>query len=263
MIIFLYSYKEWPFKPHKKHKWKLHSYRGHSLPTIANKDNKFQHLQSYSEYYEDLILYIILSDIEKGFYIDIGAYDPNKVSVTKMFYLKGWHGINIEPLSDQIKKFYLERPNDINLQLVVGKEEGNVTFYIDDQCSTVLTNYSKGAKNKTIIKMDTMSNICKRYVPKGTEVDFCKIDIEGGERDALLGYDFINYRTKVFCIESTIPKTRIPNHQLWENILIENNYSYVYTRGVNRYYVNNNMPNLLEKAKNITRELKIKFNKYI
>ena len=149
MIIFLYSYKEWPFKPHKKHKWKLHSYKGHSLPTIANKDNKFQHFQSYSEYYEDLILYIILSDIEKGFYIDIGAYDPNKVSVTKMFYLKGWHGINIEPLSDQIKKFYLERPNDINLQLVVGKEEGNVTFYIDDQCSTVLTNYSKGAKNKT------------------------------------------------------------------------------------------------------------------
>ena len=52
--------------------------------------------------------------------------------------------------------------------------------------------------------MDTMSNICKKYVPKGRNVDFCKIDVEGGEKNVLLGYDFINYRPKVFCIESTV-----------------------------------------------------------
>ena len=52
---------------------------------------------SYSEYYEDIILYLLLFDIKKGFYIDVGAFDPIKVSVTKLFYLKGWNGINIEP----------------------------------------------------------------------------------------------------------------------------------------------------------------------
>ena len=50
-----------------------------------------------------------------------------------------------------------------------------------------------------------MSNICKKYVPEGKEVDFCKIDVEGNERDVLLGYDFDNYKPKVFCVESTIP----------------------------------------------------------
>ena len=52
----------------------------------ANKPRKkIEHFTSYSEYYEDLILNIILSDIENGFYIDVGAYDPIKVSVTKAF----------------------------------------------------------------------------------------------------------------------------------------------------------------------------------
>ena len=55
----------------------------------ANKlRKKINQFISYSEYYEDLILNIILTNIENGFYIDVGAYDPIKVSVTKAFYLK-------------------------------------------------------------------------------------------------------------------------------------------------------------------------------
>ena len=96
-----------------------------------------------------------------------------------------------------------------------------------------------------------MSNVCKKYVPKGKEVDFCKIDVEGNERDVLLGYDFTNYKPKVFCIESTIPKSFIPNHKLWEEILINNGFTFVYSRGVNRYYVNNKYPDILERSKNI------------
>ena len=35
-----------------------------------------------------------------------------------------------------------------------------------------------------------MSSVCEKYVPKGKIIQFCKIDVEGGERDVLLGYDF-------------------------------------------------------------------------
>ena len=54
------------------------------------------------------------------------------------------------------------------------------------------------------MKMNTMSNICKKYVPIGKKIDFCKIDVEGGERGVLLGYDFKRYKPKVFCVESTV-----------------------------------------------------------
>ena len=222
-----------------------------NLNILDRKLNKYHKFLTFSEYYEDVILYIILSDIKNGFYIDIGAYDPSKVSVTKAFYLMGWTGINIEPQPNQINLFYRDRPNDTNLQLGVGKKKGISKFYVHDQCSTIQKKYAEKNNNITKIKIDTMSNICRRYVPKGKKIDFCKIDVEGNEKDVLLGYDFIHYRPKVFCIESTIPKTMIPNHNLWEEIIIKNNYTFVYSRGVNRFYVDNNFPNLLSKAQNI------------
>ena len=96
-----------------------------------------------------------------------------------------------------------------------------------------------------------MSNICETYVPKGTQIDFCKIDVEGREKSVLLGANFVNYRPKVFCIESTVPLSFRPNYYLWENILIKNNYTFIYSRGVNRFYVDNLIPELLERKKNI------------
>ena len=246
----IYSYKKTHFS-----KWPNTLYKTY----IINKG--LTNFLSYSEYYEDLILYLLLFDIEKGFYIDVGAYDPIKVSVTKFFYSKGWRGINIEPLPGKIELFQKERPNDINLQLAVGEKKGNVTFYIKGQLSSVDEQYCKNCANKTIIEMDTLSNICETYVPKGTQIDFCKIDVEGSEKSVLLGANFINYRPKVFCIESVIPIELTPNYELWEDILIKNNYSFIYSEGVNRFYVDNQIPGLIKRDKYIRKYLK-NFRKY-
>ena len=229
----------------------------------ANKPKiRLSDFYSYSQYQEDLILYILLYDIENGFYIDVGAFDPIKVSVTKAFYLRGWTGINIEPQPDKKDLFDKDRPKDINLQLAISEKKGNIEFYINDQCSTYIKQYSRNAKTMINVSMDTMSNICKKYVPKGRNVDFCKIDVEGGEKNVLLGYDFINYRPKVFCIESTVPLSYIPTYELWENILIQNNYKFVYKRSVNRFYVDKNYPELIERSKNISEYLsKIRMHK--
>ena len=101
-------------------------------------------------------------------------------------------------------------------------------------------------KSKSI-NIDTMSSICRKYVPKNEIIQFCKIDVEGGERDVLLGYDFENYRPKVFCIESTLPGTPIPCHNLWEDILLRNDYSFAYQYRINRYYIDNRIKGLRER----------------
>ena len=146
--------------------------------------------------------------------------------------------------------------------MAIGEKKGNIEFYINDQCSTYVEQYSKKATKIINITMDTMSNICRKYVPQGRAVDFCKIDVEGGEKNVLLGYDFINYRPKVFCIESTVPLSYIPTYELWENILIQNNYMFVYKRSVNRFYVDKNFPELIERSKNISEYLsKIRMHK--
>ena len=45
-----------------------------------------------------------------------------------------------------------------------------------------------------------MKYILNKYAPKNETIQFCKIDIEGGEKNALLGYDFENYRPKYFTL---------------------------------------------------------------
>ena len=188
----------------------------------------------------------VFYDVENGFYIDIGANDPNVISVTKNLYIRGWNGINIEPLPDKYQALVKFRNKDINLQLGVGKIKENATFYMSGYGSTLQKKKKKNVKS-IAINVDTMFNICRNYVPKNKIIQFCKIDVEGGEKDVLLGYDFENYRPKVFCIESTLPGTGIPCHKLWENILLKNDYSFAYQYKINRYYIDNRIKGLRER----------------
>ena len=64
---------------------------------------------TYSQYNEDIILTALLSDIKKGFYVDVGANYPETDSVTKKFYLSGWSGINIEPIETLHKQLVRKR----------------------------------------------------------------------------------------------------------------------------------------------------------
>lgn len=68
-------------------------------------------------------------------------------------------------------------------------------------------------------------------------IHFCKIDVEGFERNVLEGVDFTLHRPWVMVMESTFPTTNIPNHEKWEYILLRNNYHFVYSWGINRYYI--------------------------
>ena len=116
-----------------------------------NKKKKFfreiSKFVTFSEYLEDYILFSIFYDVKNGFYIDIGANDPNLCSVTKAFYLRGWHGINIEPLPDKYKSLQLNRKKDINLNICIGKIEGNGTFYLQRGLSTLIKKYIRNGMN--------------------------------------------------------------------------------------------------------------------
>lgn len=84
--------------------------------------------------------------------------------------------------------------------------KGNGTLYMHG-CGSTLQKANRKNYQSIAINVDTMLNLCRKYVPKNEIIQFCKIDVEGGEKNVLLGYDFENYRPKVFCIESTLPNT--------------------------------------------------------
>lgn len=71
---------------------------------------------SYAQNFEDVMLHRAFRNVERGFYVDVGAFDPTHDSVTKAFYDRGWNGINIEPIPEYHARFTAERPRDINLR---------------------------------------------------------------------------------------------------------------------------------------------------
>lgn len=203
----------------------------------------------YSQVYEDYILSAVFKDVSVGSYIDVGASNPNKISVTKYFYLNGWQGINIEPMEHMYKLLSQDRPRDINLKVGVGDKVGELEFYQifwnNENEDSVLSTFDrataldaeeKGFQYKTYkVPVTTLNNILTEYPMQ--LINFLKIDVEGFEKQVLDGLDFTKFRPEVFVIEATIPQTVVPSHQGWESILLENGYAYQLFDGLNRYYL--------------------------
>ena len=203
---------------------------------------------SYSPDLEDFILFYLFYDTPRGFYIDVGAHDPNLYSVTKAFYQRKWKGINIDPLPNKYLLFQKFRTRDINLQLGAGNKEGNTTLKLKNDQSSIIFDKNENNSQYINISIKTLSNICKMYVPKNIKIDFCKIDVERAEKLVLLGYDFQNYRPKIFCIESLFNnQTNTSEYEDWENILLNNDYKLGFKYRRNKFYYDKRIIGLKDK----------------
>ena len=79
----------------------------------------------------------------------------------------------------------------------------------------------------------TLTDICTEY--RVTEVHFLKIDVEGAEREVLEGLNLTNVRPWIILAEAD--KDGESSYQLWEPILVNNDYHFVYSDGSNRFYI--------------------------
>jgi FkbM family methyltransferase len=84
---------------------------------------------SYAQNFEDVMIWRALKHVERGFYIDVGAAHPDEYSVTRAFYDRGWHGINIEPSIELFARLAAVRERDTNLNLAVSNEPKRVAFF--------------------------------------------------------------------------------------------------------------------------------------
>lgn len=216
-------------------------------------ENKFI---SYAQNLEDVMLWRALKHIKTGFYIDIGACDPEKLSVTKAFYDRGWCGINIEPTIEFSEKLKKERPMDINLQVAAGDHDGEINLY--EIQGTGLSTTDQKILERAVAEYGLRYNKISVPVKKldsileGREkqvIHFLKIDVEGAEKEVIDGIDLNKIRPWIIIVESTTPNTRENNHYLWEAKLLASNYTYVYFDGLNRFYISMERNNLLESFK--------------
>lgn len=201
-------------------------------------------LISYAQNAEDVLLWRALGHLGQGFYIDVGANDPDDNSVTRAFYDAGWHGINIEPMPSYHEVFQRQRPRDINLALACGAADGTITLYdtpaINGWASTdAATAAQHRADGVAIVEhqvpLRTLAGVCADHAPAA--IHFLKIDVEGFEAEVLRGMDLQRWRPWVLVIEATVPGSAVANHEQWEPLVTAHAYQFAWFDGLNRYYV--------------------------
>ena len=198
---------------------------------------------SHAQNFEDVMLWRCFGQLKSGFYIDIGADDPVSDSVTKSFYENGWSGINIDPSENSFTKLESDRKRDTNIQVAVDSTKGAIDFWNvpGTGLSTAIKKFADQHKsagfevNHVSVKTRTLKDICEEFV-RGP-INFMKIDVEGFEKQVLLGADFEKFRPMVILVESTEPNSQVENYSEWKHILEENDYKFCYGDGLNRFYL--------------------------
>ncbi len=209
-------------------------------------------LESYAQQMEDMILFAALRDVPRGFYIDIGANDPVSNNVTRFFYDRGWNGINVEPQPTLCRLLEEARPRDINLCIGCGRERGRLPLLGNGELATFSDEIAdKGGfgqrKAADLTEILTLTDIHEQYCKPAQPIHFCKIDVEGFEKDVLAGIeDWETFRPWIYVMESTLPCTSVPCHDQWEHMLLNRGYVFACVAGVNRYYVDRRKAHLMD-----------------
>lgn len=199
---------------------------------------------SYSQNAEDVRLWRIFRSVENGFYVDVGAADPNVDSVTRLFYEHGWSGINVEP-NPCYEALSEVRRRDVNLRVSVGESEGLVPFFLTYPylgLSTLDPSVHAGIPQaverieEVELPQRRLESILRDHA-QGRTIHFLKIDVEGAERQVLASSDWTTFRPIVVVAEAVEPLSTVSTHEQWEPILAEAGYRFAAFDGINRFYV--------------------------
>lgn len=202
--------------------------------------------KSYSQHQEDLVISHLLNNKKNGFYVDIGANDPDRFSNTKKFYKKGWFGINVEPNPVLFKKF-ATRNNDINLNIGISDKNTILRFYsfIPNTISTFSKDMSLSYQKqgyKLIKKYDVDVMTLEKVFNKNVgdrQIDFLSIDVEGFEMEVLRSNNWKKYKPTIICLESidhNMDGTGTNNIKQHVNFLHTYNYELVHFNGINSIF---------------------------
>ena len=195
------------------HRWFVSRYAVQTLEYLGEIDESWRHRQfCFSQEGEDLILSRLFVGQEKGFFVDIGAFEPIRFSNTYLFYVKGWRGINVDSTPNSMDAFRRVRPEDSNIEAFVSDKRGPVEFYmfkegaLNTSSKDIVRKHSLSEpkyKNDRIVTLvgRRLDDILDEYMPSNTEIDFLNVDVEGAELNVLKSNNWETYRPRVLLIE--------------------------------------------------------------
>jgi len=203
----------------------------------------------YSQYKQDEYIYNnFFKNKTNGFFIDIGASEPERQNNTLFFEKLGWDGILVEPVKKQYDQLIEQRKSPCET-VAIYKETGNFKFIA---CSGYIKGLSGILKEQKpqhlnrifnellqfgdsveIINVNTITfdDLIKKYNINHA-IDYLSIDTEGAEYSILKTINFDKHFIKTISVENNYTENNV------HDLLIKNNFKRVASLGCDDIYVN-------------------------
>lgn len=189
--------------------------------------------RSYSQHGEDVIVSNIRHKQGRsstGFYIDIGANEPCRLSNTYLFYRQGWRGILVDPDVFNCLLLRLFRPRDLVLCAAAASAPGVLRFFeaAASVNSSVVAQASTTARRSSLAAAIQLDDLLP-FV-EGTEIELLSIDAEGFEVPILKGAEKLLGHCRIVCVEDNAQREAI------EALLVSKGFALIQRAGCNLLY---------------------------
>jgi len=147
-----------------------------------------------------------------GYAVEAGAFDGVFESTTLALEKVGWKVLLIEPIPDAFESLLSNRNNDYCLQYALGaSNEDDVPFEVFNNWygasisslkpdERILKGFAPDKKETILVKQKTL-DFCLDLV-KFPKLDILSLDVEGGELEALKGFDIDRWKPTMLIIEN-------------------------------------------------------------
>jgi FkbM family methyltransferase len=162
-----------------------------------------------------------------GFYVDIGAHHPDRYSVTKLLYERGWNGLNVDASPGFKQLFDIRRPRDTNIESLVGSPRTEVFYEFSESALSTLNGARASQLQKLGWKLKSQRNVevrdlnvlLQENMLRFTRIDLLSIDVEGEELNLLSTLDWDRWDVQKCLIEIVEPAYFIPEHPVAQQLL--------------------------------------------
>lgn len=209
--------------------------------------------EARSQVGEDALLWDLLGDRETGFFVEAGAFDGYRLSVSYVFECVGWSGLLVEPLPDRAAECAERRPASRVVAAALSRPDGTGVASFSrvpsfEMYSTLEVTEDHAAliekegfsTEATTTPTTTLDELLEGH---SGPIDFVVLDVEGHELAVLEGFDLARWRPTALLVEDN---SRGEDRTLRRHVA-EQGYAYVGSLSQNDLFVREDETHLVER----------------